>query len=383
MPSDALPVPSRFTAWTAARRAGGFTLVEILIALVLGLLVVGALGQLYVGGRVVNRVIETSATMNEEGRFAMEFFARDIRLAGHFSCGGAKAKLANAVDGQTFWTILRGLDGYDGGEPSSIAAETLPSVFSDWPSPLPGRDILVLRYADLRRSMPVTTGDFELGNDRFRFDTTHPFAEGQILILNDASCVQTSVFQAVHAYNNDNDHSVSYDPDATTASPGNCTSHLAGEYDCTDPDRTFKERDPLDSFVNAELAPLTVRAFFVANQPTNQCTPTAEHCAAIANCPTLYVAGNDVPGAVPVLPDVTDLELTYGIDDDIERDQPGSGDADVDAYLRADQVRAGDLWHQVLSVRLHLELTNADCRTVEFDLTTALRNSATGALLSY
>jgi len=363
-------------------RTAGFTLVEILIAMFLGLLVVGALGQIYVSGRVVNRVIENSATLNENGRFAMEFFARDIRLAGYFACGGAKSMMADALSEETFWTRLQGIEGFDGGD-LLIAADTLPDVFDALPPPLAGRDVFAVRYADLRRSMRISPGDLDLGNDRFLFDTTHPFVAGDVLVVNDAACHQAGVFQVMYAYNDSGNHSISYDPDATNADPGNCTDKLAGEYTCADPDRALKEANPVDNFVGGVLTPLTVRTFFVANRPADECTPTAIDCAAIAHCPTLYVAGTDVAGAVPVLPDVTDLEVTYGIDADIEAGQPASGDADVDAYLSAHEIRAQGLWHKVISMRIQLQLTNADCRRVDFVTTTALRNSAGGGLLAY
>jgi type IV pilus assembly protein PilW len=364
------------------RRVGGYTLVEILIAMVLGLIVVAGLEQIYVSGRVVNRIIDNTGTLTENGRFAMEFFARDIRLAGYFSCGGAKAVLANALNEETFWTRLQGIDGYDGGT-DIRAAEPLPDVFDALPDPLDGRDVLVLRYADLRRAMVVDAGGHDPGNDRFLFDTTHPFARGDVLVLNDAACHQTAVFQVMGAYNEPPVFYISYDPDATTAVPGNCTDNLAGEYDCDDPDRALAERQPADNFVDAEVTPLILRAFFVALQPADECTPSVDDCAAVSRCPTLYVMGTDVPGAVPVLRDVADLEITYGVDTDIVPHQMGSGDADVDAYLDAHEIRAQDVWHQVISVRIRLDLINADCRTVDFVTTTALRNSATGDLLTY
>jgi type IV pilus assembly protein PilW len=363
-------------------RAGGFSLVEILIGMTLGLLVVGALGQIYVGGRVVNHIIEDTATLNENGRFAMEFLNRDIRLAGYFACGGAKSRIANALDGETFWLRLQGIEGFDGGT-DARAAEALPSVFDALPTPLDGRDLFVIRYADQRRVLRVTAGDLDLGNDRFVFDTTQPFAQGDVVVLNDAACHQASVFQVMDAYNADGYHAISYDPDSATVVPGNCTGKLAGEYACDDPDRSASERDPLDGFVGAELTPLVARTFFVAELPADDCTPTTSDCAAIAACPTLYLAGTDAPNGVPVLRDVTDMEVTYGIDADIDEDLVGSGDADVDAYLGAHEVNAQDRWHQVISVRIDLELTNADCNQVHFQTTTALRNSATGSLLAY
>lgn len=366
---------------SALQGSAGFSLVELMIAMLLGLLVVGALGQIYVGSRDVNRIIANAVTLNENGRFAMELFTRDIRLAGYFSCGGAKSKVAHALRAETFWLRLEGITGFDGGGDAQ-SPDTLPSAFDTLPAPLAGTDVLVVRYADVRRGRIVRSGEMDIGNKRFVFASRHPFALGQVLIANDAACDQTSVFQVVSSINSGS-FIVSYDKNATTVSPGNCSNHLAGDYSCADADRTLRERDPADRFVNAQLTPLTARAYFVANLPSSECTPTAASCAALAQCPTLYTAGADVTGAVPVLRDVTDLEISYGIDSAVNENVPGSGDASVDFYLDATEVMAQGRWHQVISIKVDLSITNADCVQVDFVTTTALRNSPTGNLLAY
>ncbi len=80
-----------------------------MIALMLGLVVVGGLTQVYLGGRDANRIVDHTTALNDNGRFAMEFFSRDLRMAGYFTCGGNSAHIANAVDipsgtdTQKFW----------------------------------------------------------------------------------------------------------------------------------------------------------------------------------------------------------------------------------------------------------------------------------------
>ena len=363
-------------------RHAGFSLVELMIAMMLGLLVVGALGQVYVGGRDVNRIITNAATLNESARFAMEFFTRDIRLAGYFSCGGAKSKVANALRNETFWLKIVGIEGFDGGD-DVRAADTLPSEFSTLPTPLAGTDVLAVRYADVRRGRIVGSGNMDLANNRFVFTTPPAYPLGQVLMVNDEACDQTSVFQVVGSQSTTASFVISYDKNATAVAPGNCTNKLAGDYACGDADLALAERDPTDRFVNAQLTPLTSRAYFVANLPRADCQPTTSTCAALANCPTLYTAGLDTAGAVAMLRDVTDLEVVYGIDDEVDRNSPGSGDASADRYLNAQEVTSQDRWHQVISVQIQLEITNADCKAMDFVTTTALRNSPTGSLLAY
>jgi type IV pilus assembly protein PilW len=360
----------------------GFSLVELMIAMTLGLLVVGALTQVYLGGRDVNRIISHAATLNENGRFAMEFFSRDIRLAGYFSCGGAKSDVANALNHETFWFQLAGLEGFDGGE-TGRAADVLPEIFDSLPTPLPLSDVLVVRYADARRTLLVGTNALDLANKRIKFNQRHPFALGQVAIVNDAACSQTSVFQVVAVGNSaGTGYFISYDKDIDDVEPGNCTNDLAGDYACGDSNRELEERAPADGFRNAQITPLNARAFFIANLPSQQCRPTAVNCPAIANCPTLFTAGADTDGAVPILRDVTDMQILYGIDTNVDEAEPGSGDASVDMYLNAQEVSGQNRWHQVISIKVNIEITSADCVEVPFETTTALRNSTTGTLLA-
>jgi len=60
----------------------GLTLIELMIALVLGLVVVLVVGQIYLSGRQSYRTQTGFGGMQENGRFALFFLQRDIRMAG-------------------------------------------------------------------------------------------------------------------------------------------------------------------------------------------------------------------------------------------------------------------------------------------------------------
>lgn len=68
------------------KRAGaGFSVVEVMIALVVGLVVVAGASQMYLGSKQGWRLNEAQSRMQEDGRFALEYLARNIRLAGYKS----------------------------------------------------------------------------------------------------------------------------------------------------------------------------------------------------------------------------------------------------------------------------------------------------------
>lgn len=72
-----------------SRPAGGygFSLVELLVAMALGVLLVAAAGTLFVATRQMSLEQERIAEMNENLRFAADFMARDIRAAGLLASG--------------------------------------------------------------------------------------------------------------------------------------------------------------------------------------------------------------------------------------------------------------------------------------------------------
>ncbi len=64
------------------RHEAGFSLVELMIAITLGLIVLLAVGSIYIGSRQTYRVQEDNARLQEAGRYALEMLGRSIRQAG-------------------------------------------------------------------------------------------------------------------------------------------------------------------------------------------------------------------------------------------------------------------------------------------------------------
>ena len=71
----------------SSRRQLGLTLVELMVALVLGLVVIGAVVNLFLTNRQTYRTTENLARMQENLRIAYELMARDVREAGATACG--------------------------------------------------------------------------------------------------------------------------------------------------------------------------------------------------------------------------------------------------------------------------------------------------------
>ncbi len=68
------------------RKQNGLTLIEILVAMVIGLFLLAGVMQIFLGSQRSYRLQENLSRMQENGRFAMDFITRDIRMAGSMGC---------------------------------------------------------------------------------------------------------------------------------------------------------------------------------------------------------------------------------------------------------------------------------------------------------
>lgn len=67
-----------------SRHQRGLTLIELMIALVIGLLIVAAVSVLFLGSSRSRQQIESSAEVNENGRYAMDVLGRELSQTGFY-----------------------------------------------------------------------------------------------------------------------------------------------------------------------------------------------------------------------------------------------------------------------------------------------------------
>ena len=94
-------------------RARGMSLIEMLVAMVLGLVVLGAVGYLFIGSKTTNATQNDLLRMQESARNTMDTMGRAIRQAGY------KLDVGQAMNGVS----LAGTEG--GGTASAPLADTL------------------------------------------------------------------------------------------------------------------------------------------------------------------------------------------------------------------------------------------------------------------
>lgn len=215
-----------------SRKEGGFTLVELMIALLLGLLVMGAAITIFLSNRQAYSATEGLGRVQENVRFAFELMSRDIREVGANPCG-RHVPLVNVVinSGANWWTNLNtGLDdsgelvnpwqgtlvGFTGG-----ADAALPGVaYGDGPAQrVNGTEAIQLNSAD---DAVYSVQSHDPTNTRFILSTGDTnLTAGSLVIVCDAR--QASLFRADSVVGAVVSHAVGTQ---------NCTENLGLPADC-------------------------------------------------------------------------------------------------------------------------------------------------------
>ncbi len=86
--SDAAVLKLSAKLLTSKARMAGFSMIELMVAMTLGLLLTAAVLQTFVSLKRTYEFQEEFSRLQENGRFAIEFLSRDIRAAGFWGCNG-------------------------------------------------------------------------------------------------------------------------------------------------------------------------------------------------------------------------------------------------------------------------------------------------------
>lgn len=196
-------------------RQRGIGIIELMVALLLGLLVVGGILSIYLSNRLAYRTHQNLARMQENARFAFEFLMRDIREAGAVPCGSrVTANVLRTTGGaQIAWWADTDAGSLRGDGPNQTAA----GVTIGSASKVPSTDALLL----LR---PTGTDDGQLritAHDAtamlFTLSSSSGLNKGDVVLVCDS--FSAALLQAGDV--NSAANTVSY-----AAMPLNCTTDL-------------------------------------------------------------------------------------------------------------------------------------------------------------
>lgn len=86
------------------RRASGFSLIELMVAMVIGLILIAGVMQIFLGNRQAQRIEQSVSRIEENGRIAMDLISQDMRAAGFYGCSRTLTGEITA-SGQTIFSI--------------------------------------------------------------------------------------------------------------------------------------------------------------------------------------------------------------------------------------------------------------------------------------
>ncbi|MCU0765536.1 MAG: PilW family protein [Burkholderiaceae bacterium] len=295
-----------------ARRERGLTLTELLVAAAVGLAVLTALGSVYLASRAAYRTNEALARLQENGRLAIDWIARDLRSAGFAGCLSRDAQITVYSNprplGPADLTVLRG---HERGAGFSYPPGVERPAGDDHSDAMRIVAVDAASRAGIDGDSDVAAATIALRDNDARFETD------DVLVVSD--CQRAAVF-------------------TVTGVPSRPIrlAHAAERNGGLDTP-THRISPPFKARDGAFVARFDSVAYFIGRSRDRKDAPPALYRASFER--TERLAEN-----------VEDLDLLYGVDND--------DDGAVDAYLRADQLGAAQ-WDRVLSVRVALLAASA------------------------
>jgi type IV pilus assembly protein PilW len=298
----------------------GFTLIELMISMVLGLIVVAGVISILLANRRSYDTNEGLSQVQESARTAFELIARDVRQAGGNGCDNSRGT-TNALAATTaWWRNWVGMRGYD-----EAAVDPAVAIGATVGQRVAGTDTLMTQGLD-GVALPVELHSAASGQIDINAVTT-PFVAGDIMMVCDfdhATIFQASGYSA---------GTPSVFHLAGVGTPGNCSQGLGIPTDCSSTTGnvyTFTR--------NSLIGRVSAVSWYVGNNGRFTDSGTSLYRARLA------------PGGVLVTEEmvagVTDLNIRYGVN--------GSPDIFDAATLSAAQ------WDDVNSVFITLTATSAD-----------------------
>lgn len=317
--------------WRHARREAGFSLIELMVTIIIGMLIVLAVLNLFLASTRTHKTTENLSRIQENARIAFELMAFDLRQAGGTPCGRL-TKVANVINTSTAmpW-FTTGVRGYESNQ--SIGG-TSAGNRSD------GTDALTYGLAS---STGVAVENHEAGNSaQFKLNTTaHGLVDGDIAMICDNNLA--AILQITNV--NDSTRTVVHNT-GNSVNPGNCVKKLVPDTTCADTAVTSSASAPDTCGViesgsyyefckNSVLVKYESALWFVGCNGRTTCSALGGRSLYKVQFPN---------AAQEVVPDVQDMQLQYMV-------------AGVDNYVDASSITN---WDSVTAIRISLTLVGPD-----------------------
>jgi type IV pilus assembly protein PilW len=305
--------------------AQGLTLVELMIAMMLGLLVAVSASAIFISNRQTYRATEGLGRVQENGRMAFELISRDIREAGGNPCGNADRKepmkLVNVLNtpASNWWSNWNnGIIGFEAAMPNAPANRVATA------------DAFNLMSGD--NSSGTTVVNHVPTSARFEVNTVnHGLNDGDIAIVCDWR--QATLFQITGAQPGINDNVVHNA--GGTYTPGNCSKGLG----YANPPKCTTNGTPYQYGPNSQIVRLHAVRWFVGTTPGGG---RSLFRSTLVNDGAAGLQARDQE----IAEGVNDMEIQYLLEGGVN-------------YVDATAVPA-NRWTDVTAVRITLDMLSAD-----------------------
>lgn len=210
------------------RLASGFTLIELMVAMLLGLIVIGGVTSVFLAGQQTYRANEALGDVADGSRIAFEMLTRDLRYVGFTGCDNTNGRLANVVNSNTTlwyanWAFP--LQGFD-----DASTDSALSGITGTGAPVKGTSsVRILSTVNT----DVSVGSASGSPTSFNINAASTqLAAGDIIMVCDfdhATLLQVASYSGT---------SVGF-TDASTPTPGNCSTGLGYPTICNSTGNTY------------------------------------------------------------------------------------------------------------------------------------------------
>ena len=296
-------------------RQSGLTLIEILISLLIGAFILTGVLQIFATSRKTYAMQEALTRLQENGRFAMDFVSRDLRMAGFLGCN-RNAQLLSTLSEPLPGAMTNAnylfrynvpIEGFD-----STGGGWVPLVPPAIVAPLPSSDILTVRRAG-NQGFPVTNHPAGI-NPLTIGATAAQLVDGDVddcdfVVV--SNCLTAAVFQI------DNRAGSVLNHDGTGACPA----------------PTNVSFDLVNSYTGGQVFSISTTSYYVSLNPSN--------------IPALFRRINGNP-AQELVEGIEQMQIVYGVD--------FNDDNNIDYYTRAGvtELDTPEEWGRVVSVRISM-----------------------------
>lgn len=317
------------------RRQRGVSLIELMVAMVLGLLLTAGVLQIFSSNNQAYRFHDALSRIQENGRFALDELTREIRMAGYLGCSSQATSINNWLAGPPADFDPRiGIQGWEanGTEPGKTltidySATPVSTSGGSWTTnggaPLPtfnarsGSDIVRIWRGDENIARIVS-----VDSDSFRITANHDFAAQDLLMLSD--CRTADWVQAC-----------SVTPDGTETEIGVDTGCALGN----DPSLE------ISSSPGGEVSRIMGNIYYVSRESAD--APPALFRSRLTSTA-------EAGAGEPFVEGVENLQILFGVDT--------NGDRRIDEHVTADAVAD---WRSVVAVRVSLLLVSTENNIVD------------------